>query len=282
MLAEMYLHLKEAFPVHGLEIVFVSSDRDQLSFESYFASMPWLALPFASLGQYKQMLSTIYGIRGIPSLVVLDAVSGNIVSDASTARGEVAHACRSGDDGIETLFRSWLDRVPSSTKEMIDMLQLSCVDAAVKVEAPEDDANGVTSYLWRLEPQKTVSAVAEEGQADWVCGVLASHGDKTIELSGIRALLDEEDKEATKEALATILAYLVNAGKAPYNPKYRSVKLSNKIADRITRTSQGIWLLQRLGFDIVAMDSDYYASILPECDIDATINQLKGILEQST
>merc|ERR1712216_834196 len=42
-LAEMYNNgLKEA----GLEIVFVSSDRDQESFNEYLAEMPWLAVPF--------------------------------------------------------------------------------------------------------------------------------------------------------------------------------------------------------------------------------------------
>jgi len=30
-----------------MEIVFVSSDKDQASFDSYFKEMPWKALPFA-------------------------------------------------------------------------------------------------------------------------------------------------------------------------------------------------------------------------------------------
>jgi len=45
MLAELYSHLKEEYPTHGLEIVFVSSDRDLPSFEDYFRSMPWMAVP---------------------------------------------------------------------------------------------------------------------------------------------------------------------------------------------------------------------------------------------
>jgi hypothetical protein len=43
-------------------IVFVSSDRDQSSFQSYYAEMPWLALPFAAREQ-KEDLSDLYGIR---------------------------------------------------------------------------------------------------------------------------------------------------------------------------------------------------------------------------
>jgi thiol-disulfide isomerase/thioredoxin len=57
MLAEMYEHLKEEYPSHGLEIVFVSSDRDQSSFQQYYGSMPWQAIPFQNLQMFKQQLS---------------------------------------------------------------------------------------------------------------------------------------------------------------------------------------------------------------------------------
>jgi nucleoredoxin len=57
MLAEMYEHLKEARTAHGLEIVFVSSDRDQSSFQQYFSTMPWQAIPFDNLQFVKQSLS---------------------------------------------------------------------------------------------------------------------------------------------------------------------------------------------------------------------------------
>ena len=46
LLAETYNHLKQVRPVHGLEVVFVSTDRDPGSFESLFSSMPWHAIPF--------------------------------------------------------------------------------------------------------------------------------------------------------------------------------------------------------------------------------------------
>lgn len=55
MLIEVYEHLKEEFPTHGLEMVFVSSDRDEAGFRQYYASMPWLAVPFGGpqIGQLK-------------------------------------------------------------------------------------------------------------------------------------------------------------------------------------------------------------------------------------
>ena len=42
-----------------LEIVFVSSDRDQASFDTYFEEMPWLALPFTNR-EAKEALSRKY------------------------------------------------------------------------------------------------------------------------------------------------------------------------------------------------------------------------------
>jgi len=61
-----------------VEIVFVSSDQDEASFNQYFGGMPWLALPFNDRDK-KASLSDKYGVRGIPCLVVLDG-EGNVVT----------------------------------------------------------------------------------------------------------------------------------------------------------------------------------------------------------
>ena len=45
-LAEWYTKLTSGALKDKVEIVFVSSDRDEKSFNEYFAEMPWLALPF--------------------------------------------------------------------------------------------------------------------------------------------------------------------------------------------------------------------------------------------
>jgi len=76
-LSKIYSEIKAAG--HGMEIVFVSSDSDQASFESYHKEMPWLALPFEDRDLQKR-LSVKYGIRGIPSLVLLDGNSGAVIS----------------------------------------------------------------------------------------------------------------------------------------------------------------------------------------------------------
>ncbi|KAA8537478.1 hypothetical protein F0562_027086 [Nyssa sinensis] len=51
------------------EIVFVSSDRDQMMFDSFFSTMPWLALPYGDPNL--KDLTKHFDIQGIPSLVIL-------------------------------------------------------------------------------------------------------------------------------------------------------------------------------------------------------------------
>jgi hypothetical protein len=283
MLIEMYMHLKEAFPTHGLEVVFVSSDRDLHSYENYYASMPWWAIPFASIFHVKDTLAAIYGIQGIPSLVVLDAVSGNIVADASTARGEVIQACRFGETGIETLFKTWLSRVPSATQEMIHMLEISCVDTLMP--CPAKSVGLIGSYLQRTLSDSSIAEDSDQQKHGWADTLFAEvRSANDVELVQSPAFQDLMTNgigsAAMKAALETALAYLENAAKAPYNPKYRSFKLSNKIADRITQVKGGVQLIQAFGIDIVALDSDFYATILLGTNLDASMRQVQCMLER--
>jgi len=68
-------HLK----AKGLEIVFVSSDRDEASFDSYYAEQPWLSLPY-SARDLKAKLSKKYKVSGIPSFIVLDGETLETIS----------------------------------------------------------------------------------------------------------------------------------------------------------------------------------------------------------
>ncbi|CAF0872653.1 unnamed protein product [Didymodactylos carnosus] len=52
------------------DIIFVSSDRDQQSFDDYYKEMPWKAIPYNN-DQVKIQLKSYFVIHGIPSLVVL-------------------------------------------------------------------------------------------------------------------------------------------------------------------------------------------------------------------
>jgi len=89
-LAEWY---SKDLKAKGLEVVFVSSDRDEASFQDYFKDMPWLALDY-SQRQAKEELSNHFGVEGIPSLVILD-------KDGSVITNEGRDAISSDPTGAE-------------------------------------------------------------------------------------------------------------------------------------------------------------------------------------
>jgi len=80
-LAKMY---SEAFSGKGMEIVFVSSDRDESSFNDYYGEMPWVALPFDKR-DLKTTLSKKFKVQGIPSFVILGPDGKTITTDGRSA-----------------------------------------------------------------------------------------------------------------------------------------------------------------------------------------------------
>lgn len=68
-LVTIYHKIKQTLSNEDFEIVFISSDRDQESFESYFATMPWLALPFGDSNL--KHLAKYFDVIGIPCLVII-------------------------------------------------------------------------------------------------------------------------------------------------------------------------------------------------------------------
>jgi len=77
---------KEHLKAKGLEVIFVSSDRDQGSFQSYYSEMPWKAIPIGD--KRKDQLSKMYEVEGIPSFVIIDAATGATVT--TDARSDVS------------------------------------------------------------------------------------------------------------------------------------------------------------------------------------------------
>lgn len=63
----------------GLEIIFVSSDKDEVSWTEYLKEMPWKALPYSDRMK-KKKLSKQFKVMGIPALVILD-VNGELLAE---------------------------------------------------------------------------------------------------------------------------------------------------------------------------------------------------------
>jgi nucleoredoxin len=68
-----------ALKAKGMEIVFVSSDKDAGAFAAYHKDMPWPALPFEDR-ERKARLSSKYKVQGIPTLILLDAKTGEVIT----------------------------------------------------------------------------------------------------------------------------------------------------------------------------------------------------------
>lgn len=71
-LISMYQKIKQMLVEKGdedFEIVYMSNDRDQESFDSYFNTMPWLALPFGD--PTVKDLAKHFDVHGIPCLIIL-------------------------------------------------------------------------------------------------------------------------------------------------------------------------------------------------------------------
>ncbi|KAK4842012.1 hypothetical protein QYF36_014231 [Acer negundo] len=67
-LVEVY---NELSPTSDFEVIFVSRDKDDTSFNEYFSKMPWLAIPFSD-SETRDHLNALFKVRGIPNLVLLD------------------------------------------------------------------------------------------------------------------------------------------------------------------------------------------------------------------
>ncbi|KMT07242.1 hypothetical protein BVRB_6g148750 [Beta vulgaris subsp. vulgaris] len=100
-LIEVY---KELSSKGDFEIVFISSDRDEESFQGYFSKMPWLAIPLSDNATIKS-LKEKFSVMGIPHLVFLDK-DGKI----------------STDEGVEVVMEHEAEAYPF-TSERIDQLK---------------------------------------------------------------------------------------------------------------------------------------------------------------
>lgn len=275
MLAEMYAHLKDVRPSHGLEIVFVSSDRDPFSFQQYFSSMPWQAIPFENLQFVKQSLNMTYGVRGIPSLVVLDTLTGRVVIPPQESRQAVAMACRGGELAIENMLESWLERAPQESREILTMLELSCVE---ETNRNVNENEKESEYLTKHEDSQHITKLSA-GTLNGKAIQSGPHTDENLLDQTFANAMNCNSPVVVAEVLSTMLKYVNNAAKEPWTNRYRSFKLSNKVADQITRVEGGLGLLQGIGFDISFTSQDFKATIPVGADLDAMTQRLVHLLE---
>ena len=269
ILAEMYDVLKENHPSHGLEIVVVSSDRDTYAFENYYSKMPWAAVPFENVASIKANLSMRYGVRGIPFLVILDSVSGQVVVPGSASRQEVMGACQRGEAAIENLFQDWIGRLPAETKEIMSMLEVSCTED--RVESKDEDSSEVARYL---------SQSAKDSPATLPFEAATMSSSEEWEEECLRRLMQDGTSADMRQLIETTLKYLANARKQPWITKFRSFRLSNKIADRITCIPHSVSFLQSLGLEALRAENDFVLTFPLAANLDEIQEDLEAYLEE--
>lgn len=76
-LAEFYKKMNKKYK-GKFEIVWISGDRSEQEFASYYQKMPWLAVPSNVASQIYQKLSPLYNVRGIPHMVFLDGEDASV------------------------------------------------------------------------------------------------------------------------------------------------------------------------------------------------------------
>lgn len=124
-----------------MEIILISSDRDEKAYKAYCAQQPWQKMPWAKR-QEKDELSSLFHVEGIPTFVVLNPDCSLLTEDG---RSKVA-----ADPNGETLPDGWLPQPfnncnddPSDLNEeqcLIALGKNTAMTEAVKAVAMEHHA----------------------------------------------------------------------------------------------------------------------------------------------
>ncbi len=92
----------------------------------------------------------VYGIRGIPAVVIIDAISGVVVSQEHV-RNDIMRGCQRGDKGVVDSCNHWLTLIPEESKMIVQSVQLSLQEEAKMLQ--ERVSSKPNSYLVRQVPE---------------------------------------------------------------------------------------------------------------------------------
>jgi hypothetical protein len=91
-----------------------------------------------------------YGIRGIPAVVIIDAISGVVISQEHV-RNDIMRGCQRGDKGVVDSYNHWLTLIPEESKMIVQSIQLSLQEEAKMLH--ERDSSKTNPYLVRQVPE---------------------------------------------------------------------------------------------------------------------------------
>jgi nucleoredoxin len=132
-----------------MEVIFVSSDRDQASFDSYFGEMPWQCLPYENRDA-KALLSKVCNCEGIPHLAVFNADGSLITEDGRAAVTK--------DPKGESLPDGWLPQPFCDVEAGVDALNSE--KCLVHLGSSDSPALKEVASEYHLKANKVISEMA--------------------------------------------------------------------------------------------------------------------------
>jgi nucleoredoxin len=155
------------------EVVFASSDHDNSSFEEYWGSMPWMAVPFADKAA-KAGLDKVFPHRGIPTLYIVDPAAGKVITDSG--RGKIM-----GDKNGDNF--PWLPQPVEQLGDGPDVNSTAIVTLLVDNAADTDAADASIDALkafgkakkaeWEAKGMEEDEFGVDFGFGDEECGLVA-------------------------------------------------------------------------------------------------------------
>jgi len=136
--AKCYNELKAAGK--SVEVIFVSSDRNQEAFDEYFGEMPWIALDFKDRA-LESKLSGAFDVSGIPTLVWVNPTDGKMITED---RATVSYGVEYFPWTTEQIAEA---EAKASEREAKEAAEAKAAQAAV--EQGFRDANTVVVKNWK-------------------------------------------------------------------------------------------------------------------------------------
>ncbi|KAK6931054.1 DC1, partial [Dillenia turbinata] len=125
-LIEAYHKIKEVDS--AFEVIFISSDSDQPSFDEFFSGMPWLSLPFGD--ERKASLSRYFKVHGIPMLIAIGPTGKTITTEARdliVLHGANAYPftedhLKEIEEQYKEMAREWPEKLKHNLHEQHDLI----------------------------------------------------------------------------------------------------------------------------------------------------------------
>ena len=150
----------------AFEVVFVSRDRDQASFEEYRDKMPWLSMPFGEDDGRRDSLAARFGVRGIPALIFINSATcevlledgrSHVMADPSALQFPWPTAAA---DQTAVSSSSMLADAVSDTIEMLLPRQVTPAEVAARQEMSGRMSNYAEMVLQYEDPMAQAIAMS--------------------------------------------------------------------------------------------------------------------------